>query len=64
VLNLHQQGLGMHTIARQVGISRNTVRSYLKAEAFPEQGLRSKRHSLLDPYLPSLRERWQPDART
>jgi len=59
VLDLHQQGLGARTIARQVGISRNTVRSYLKAEAFPEQGLRSKRPSLLDPYVPYLRERWQ-----
>ncbi len=59
VVTLHQQGLGARTIARQVGISRNTVRSYLAAETFPEQGLRSKRRSLLDPYLPYLRERWQ-----
>ena len=59
VVDLHRQGLGTRTIARQVGISRNTVRSYLAAEAFPEQGLRSKRRSLLDPYLPYLRERWQ-----
>lgn len=59
VLDLHQQGLGARTIAQPLGISRNTVRSYLNAEAFPEQGLRSKRRSLLDPYLPYLRERWQ-----
>src|SRR2546425_2634459 len=59
VVALHQQGLGARRIARQVGISRNTVRSYLAAEAFPEQGLRSKRRSLLDPYMPYLRERWQ-----
>jgi transposase len=59
VVDLHRQGLGARAIARQVGISRNTVRSYLKAEAFPEQGLRSKRPSLLDPYVPYLRERWQ-----
>lgn len=58
VVDLHRQGLGTRTIARQVGISRNTVRSYLAAEAFPEQGLRTKRRSLLDPYLPYLRERW------
>ena len=59
VVTLHKQGLGARTIARQVGISRNTVRSSLAAETFPEQGLRSKRRSLLDPYLPYLRERWQ-----
>jgi transposase len=58
VVALHQQGLGARTIARQVGISRNTVRSSVAAEAFPEQGLRTKRRSLLDPYLPYLRERW------
>ncbi len=58
VVDRHRQGLGARTIARQVGISRNTVRSYLAAEAFPEQGLRPKRRSLLDPYLPYLRERW------
>jgi transposase len=58
VVALHRQGLGARTIARKLGISRNTVRSYLAAEAFPEQGLRTKRRSLLDPYLPYLRERW------
>lgn len=59
VVALHRQGLGARAIARKLGISRNTVRSYVAAEAFPEQGLRSKRRSLLDPYLPYLRERWQ-----
>jgi transposase len=59
VAALHRQGLGARTIARLVGISRNTVRSYLKAGTFPEPGLRSKRRSLMDPYMPYLRERWQ-----
>jgi transposase len=59
VIDLHRQGLSARMIARQVGLSRNTVRRYLAAETFPEQGPRSKRRSLLDPYLPYLRERWQ-----
>lgn len=59
VLTLHQQGIGVRAITRQVGISRNTVRRYLHAETFPEQGLRRKRASRLDPYLPYLRERWE-----
>jgi transposase len=58
VVVLHQQGTGTRAIARQTGLSRNTVRRYLEAEIFPEQGLRRKRSSLLDPYLPYLRERW------
>jgi len=59
VLTLHQQGIGVRAITRQVGISRNTVRRYLHAETFPEQGLRRKRQSRLDPYLPYLCERWE-----
>jgi len=59
VVNLHQQGKAVRAITREVGISRNTVRRYLQAEAFPEQGLRRKRPSRLDPYLPYMHERWE-----
>lgn len=58
VVELSQQGLGRRAIARQTGLSRNTVRRYLEAGSFPEQGVRRKRRSLLDPYLPYLRARW------
>jgi transposase len=58
VVELHQQGLGGRAIARQTGLSRNTVRRYLEVGNFPEQRVRTKRRSLLDPYLPYLRERW------
>jgi transposase len=59
VIDLHQQGVGVCAIARQTGISRNTVHRYLQAESFPEQGSRKKRRSLLDRHLPYLRERWE-----
>jgi transposase len=58
VVELHQQGLGGRVIARQTGLSRNTVHRYLEAGTFPEQRVRMKRRSLLGPYLPYLRERW------
>ncbi len=58
VVELHQQGIGGRAIARQTGLSRNTVRRYLEVDTFPEQRVRTKRRSLLDPYLPYLRERW------
>src|SRR5258708_17721996 len=58
VVELHQQGLGSRAIARQTGLSRITVHRYLQADTFPEQRVRPKRRSLLDPYLPYLRERW------
>jgi transposase len=58
VVELHHHGLGRRAIARQTGLSRNTVHRYLQAGTFPEQRVRPKRRSLLDPYLPYLRERW------
>jgi transposase len=58
VVELHQQGFGGRAIARETGLSRNTVHRYLEAGTFPEPGPRKKRRSQLDPYLPYLRERW------
>lgn len=45
-------------IARVVGLARGTVRRYLRAETFPEQGPRP-RLSKLHPYKPYLREQWE-----
>lgn len=59
VVDLRQQGVGRRAIARQTGLSRNTVHRYLEAGTFPEQQMRKKRRSLLDPYLPYLLERWE-----
>jgi transposase len=62
VVDLRQQGVGRRAIARQTGLSRNTVHRYLEAGTFPEQQMRKKRRSLLDPYLPYLPyllERWE-----
>lgn len=58
VVELHRQGLGERAIARETGLSRNTVHRYLQAGTFPESGPRKKRRGQLDPYLPYLRERW------
>jgi DNA-binding NarL/FixJ family response regulator len=44
-----QQGMTVRAIARSVGLARGTVRSSLRAEAFPEQGARARR-SRLAPY--------------
>jgi transposase len=58
VVEFHQRGLDARAIARQTGLSRNSVRRYLQAGTFPEQRVRTKRRSLLDPYLPYLHQRW------
>ncbi len=59
---LHREGLGYRAIARQLRISRNTVRRYISSPGFPERAegvfRRAKGASKLDPYLPYLREQW------
>lgn len=55
---LHRQGCSIRGISRQLGISRNTVRSYLRDFAkSPDYGPRSARPSKLDAFKPYLRER-------
>ncbi len=58
VLDLHEQGAKSRAIARQLGLSRSTVRRYLKAGGFPERSKRGGQSSLLDSYLPYLEQRW------
>lgn len=53
---LHQDGQGIRAIAQQLGISRHTVRCFLRADQFPEQGQRLIKRRTLDPFLPYLRE--------
>ncbi|WP_339772133.1 IS21 family transposase [uncultured Paraglaciecola sp.] len=55
---LHRQGCSIRGISRQLGISRNTVRSYLRELVIlPEYGPRAARPSKLDTFKPYLRER-------
>lgn len=55
---LHKQGHSIRAISRQMGIARNTVRSYLRDLArTPAYGPRAARASKLDPFKPYLHER-------
>lgn len=55
---LHRQGHSIRAISRQMGIARNTVRSYLRDLArTPAYGPRATRVSKLDPFKPYLRDR-------
>jgi transposase len=62
VMALHREGWGQRAIARQLGLSRNTVKRYVRSPGFPERaagsGLRATGTNKLDPYLPYLREQW------
>jgi transposase len=57
VYTLHGQGLSVRAIARTLGISRNSVRKYLRAEAIPKPQPRPKRGSQLDPYVEHVQQR-------
>lgn len=54
---LRKQGLGVREIARELGVSRNTVRKYLRDGKPPRYGPRRLRPSKLDAFEPYLRER-------
>jgi transposase len=52
---LHGQGLAIRRIAEELGIARNTVRTYLRSPGLPQP--RPKRGSKLDPYHAYLQQR-------
>jgi transposase len=56
-------GMNQAVIAARLGMSRRTVRRYVRAEAFPERAARSGGRSHLDPYKPYLRQRWADGCR-
>ena len=58
ILTLHKQGISQRKIAKQLGISRNTVKKYIDNPEFPDsKRIAGKRKSLLDPYLSNI-EAW------
>ena len=64
VLTLYQHGATVSAIARQTGLDRKTVRKFIHAPTFPERQAPAKRASILDPYKPYLRQRWDEGCHT
>ncbi len=64
VKRLHRQGFKILQIARKLDISRQTVRTYIASEQFPERGPKPRQSSILDPYVAYLQERWDQGVRT
>jgi transposase len=65
VRDLHRQGVSARAIARSLGISRQTVQKYLRAEPCPHYASRgrSPMPSKLDPFVPFLLTRWVAGCR-
>ena len=57
IWELHGEGLSLRAIARRTGVSRNTVRKYLRAPGLPVPSQRAERESLLDRYEDYIRQR-------
>jgi transposase len=55
---LQAQGRAILQIARELNISRQTVRKYRASEQFPEYPRSQRQKSMLDPYVPYLQQRW------
>lgn len=58
IIELHNQGVSIRTIAQQMGVSRRMVRRYVASSAFPEIAKRRAAPSILDRFEPYLRQRW------
>lgn len=59
VRKLHEQGMNMLAICRTLGMSREAVRRYVHADAFPERRRPPRQPSMLDPFEPYLGKHWQ-----
>lgn len=57
IKSMHRQGRSIRSIAKELGVSRNTVRRYLRGTKPPSYERRAKRPSLLDPFKDYLRKR-------
>jgi transposase len=60
---MHANGMSQRAIARELGLNRNTVRRYVRAETVPVRGRRASRPGILAPYEAYLRARWQEGER-
>ena len=63
VINLHKQGLSIREISRQIPLSRQTVRRYIKAGEFPEIAPSKRVSTALMPYTAYLQSQWQAGVR-
>jgi transposase len=54
---MHRQGMSIKAISRELGVSRNTVRRYLRSDRVPQARARSAKPTKLDGYRCYLKDR-------
>lgn len=57
VMALYRTGMSIQGIMRETGLARRTIRTFLRADGFPERAPRAPRAGILTPYEPYLQER-------
>ena len=57
IYELHGEGQSIRAIARTLGLSRNSVRKYLRSEEIPRAKQRPSRGSKLEPFHGYVRQR-------
>lgn len=63
VRELHQQGRSIREIAKELALSRQTVRRFLRSEQLPDWQLTRPRRTQLDSYKDYIDRRWQEGCR-
>jgi transposase len=58
VKQLQDKGQAIIQIARELHLSRQTVRKYMSSDVFPEVARSPRQPSILDPYAAELQARW------
>lgn len=64
VIALWKQGVSLRRVARELHLSRNTVKKLIRAGSFPEKAQPLPRRSIVDPYGDYLAARWAESCHT
>ncbi len=63
ILEMHGRGQSIRSISAELGLSRNTVRKYLREPGLPRYGPRPARPRKLEPFAPFVRQRMSEGVR-
>ncbi len=62
IIAMHRQGLSIRSIARKLGIHRNTVKKHIAGRSFPQYRKVKQQESILDPYRQTINDYLQEDS--